>query len=194
MQKAIKRFFDIIFSLLALICLAPVWVVIGLWVAISSKGGIFFRQKRTGLHNQDFDMLKFRSMRPNAEADTVQAEDENDPRVTPVGKFLRKSSLDEIPQLFNVLRGDMSLIGPRPHMLAHTDYYSARIPSYMDRHRMRPGLTGYAQILGYRGGTPTIEDMQKRVDADNYYIEHYSLWFDIKIFTRTILKILTLNL
>ena len=157
MQKVIKRIFDVIFALLVIVALAPLWVVIAIWVAVTSPGGVFFRQKRTGYKGEEFDMLKFRSMYVNPQADTKQAT-ANDPRITPIGRFMRRSSLDELPQLWNVLIGDMSIIGPRPHMVAHTEYYAPLIPRYMERHRMRPGLTGYAQVLGFRGATPELKD------------------------------------
>ncbi len=193
MQKAVKRIFDIVFALLMIVVLAPVWVVLAIWIAVTSPGGIFFRQKRTGYKGREFNMLKFRSMYVNADADTKQAEGD-DPRITAVGRFLRRSSLDELPQLWNVVTGDMSVIGPRPHMLAHTEYYAARIPDYMRRHDMRPGLTGYAQVKGFRGATPTLKDMEDRVKADLEYIDRFSLWLDLKIFTLTIWKMLTLKL
>lgn len=193
MQKAVKRIFDIVFALLMIVVLAPVWVVLAIWIAVTSPGGIFFRQKRTGYKGREFNMLKFRSMYVNADADTKQAEGD-DPRITAVGRFLRSSSLDELPQLWNVVTGDMSVIGPRPHMLAHTEYYAARIPDYMRRHDMRPGLTGYAQVKGFRGATPTLKDMEDRVKADLEYIDRFSLWLDLKIFTLTIWKMLTLKL
>ncbi len=193
MQRAVKRLFDIVFSALALLVLLPVWIVVALWIALTSKGGVFFRQKRTGYKGRDFDLLKFRSMYVNDEADTAQAAD-SDRRVTPIGHFLRRSSLDELPQLINVLKGDMSIIGPRPHMLYHTEQYSKLIPDYMRRHEMRPGLTGYAQINGFRGPTPRLEDMENRVRADIYYIDHFSLWLDLKIFTLTIWRMLLLKL
>lgn len=193
MQKTIKRIFDFSFSLLTIIALTPVWVVLSLWIFISSPGGVFFRQKRTGYNGKTFEMLKFRSMYRNNTADEEQSVGD-DPRVTPVGKFLRKSSLDELPQLWNVLVGDMSLIGPRPHMLQHTEYYSARIPNYMKRHEMRPGLTGYAQVKGFRGPTPRLEDMERRVDADLEYIAKYSLWLDFKIFVMTLWRMITFKL
>lgn len=193
MQKTIKRIFDFTFALFALIALAPVWAVLSLWIFISSPGGVFFRQKRTGYHGETFEMLKFRSMYRNNTADEEQSVGD-DPRVTPIGKFLRKSSLDELPQLWNVLVGDMSLIGPRPHMLQHTEYYSALIPDYMKRHEMRPGLTGYAQVKGFRGPTPRLEDMERRVDADLEYIAKYSLWLDFKIFVMTLWRMATFKL
>lgn len=193
MQKTIKRIFDVIFALLALVLLLPLWVVLAVWIGVTSPGGIFFRQRRTGLDGKEFNLLKFRSMRVNDAADETQA-GANDPRVTAVGRFLRKSSLDELPQLINVLRGDMSIIGPRPHMLKHTEYYSKLIPDYMRRHEMRPGLTGYAQIKGFRGPTPRLEDMENRVKADLEYIDKFSLWLDLKIFFLSIWKMLTLKL
>ena len=193
MQKAIKRLFDIIFSALALLLLLPVWIVVGIWIAATSRGGVFFRQKRTGYKGRDFDLLKFRSMYVNAEADTAQAA-ERDKRVTPIGRFLRRSSLDELPQLINVLKGDMSIIGPRPHMVYHTGQYAPLIKDYMRRHEMRPGLTGYAQISGFRGPTPRLEDMENRVRADIYYVDHFSLWLDLKIFTITLWRMLLLKL
>ncbi len=193
MQKVIKRIFDIIFSLIAIVALLPLWLVVGVWIAVSSPGGVFFRQRRTGYRGREFDLLKFRSMYVNKNADSEQAT-KGDPRITRVGQILRKSSLDELPQLLNVLKGDMSIIGPRPHMLAHTEYYSRLIPDYMRRHEMRPGLTGYAQILGYRGATPRLEDMERRVRADIEYVDRFSLWLDLKIFVVTLWKMLTLKL
>ncbi len=182
-----------LFALLAIVALAPVWIVVAIWIAVTSPGGVFFRQKRTGYNGEDFDLLKFRSMYVNNEADTLQAS-ADDPRITPIGKFLRRSSLDELPQLWNVVRGDMSIIGPRPHMVAHTEYYTPLVKDYMRRHEMHPGLTGYAQVNGLRGATPDVNDMRRRVEADIYYIDHYSLWLDLKIFFLTIWKMLTLNL
>lgn len=193
MQKVIKRIFDIIFSLIAIVALLPLWLVVGVWIAVSSPGGVFFKQRRTGYRGREFDLLKFRSMYVNKNADSEQAT-KGDPRITRVGQILRKSSLDELPQLLNVLKGDMSIIGPRPHMLAHTEYYSRLIPDYMRRHEMRPGLTGYAQILGYRGATPRLEDMERRVRADIEYVDRFSLWLDLKIFAVTLWKMLTLKL
>lgn len=193
MQKTIKRIFDVVFAAVIIVVLIPVWIVFGLWIVFTSPGGLFFKQDRTGLDGRTFRMFKFRSMYINDQADTLQSEG-NDPRITPVGRIMRRTSIDELPQMINVLKGDMSIIGPRPHMVAHTIYYSERIPTYMQRHRMRPGLTGYAQVKGFRGATPTLADMQRRVDADNEYIDRFSLWFDLKIFTLTIWKIITFKL
>ena len=193
MQKAVKRIFDVVFALLVLAVLAPVWIVLAIWIALTSPGGVFFRQKRTGYKGCEFDMLKYSTMYINQEADTLQATG-NDPRITPVGRFLRRSSLDELPQLWNVVIGDMSVIGPRPHMLSHTDYYAPRISDYMRRHDMRPGLTGYAQVRGFRGATPDIKDMENRVRADLEYVDKFSLWLDVKILFLTVWKMITLKL
>lgn len=193
MQKGIKRIFDVVCAVLALVALAPVWLIVAAWVGLSSPGGIFFRQKRTGYKGREFELLKFRSMYINKEADTRQA-DNADPRITPVGSFLRQSSLDELPQLINIIRGDMSIVGPRPHMIAHTEYYTPLIHNYMRRHDMRPGLTGYAQIKGFRGATPNLSDMQNRVTADLQYIDRFSIWLDMKILALTFWKMLTLKL
>jgi len=193
MQKIIKRIFDVVFSFIVIVALAPVWVVVSLLVACTSHGGVFFRQVRTGLDGRDFNLLKFRTMYVNDQADKLQADDD-DPRITRIGYLLRRTSIDELPQLFNILRGDMSLIGPRPHMVAHTIYYSERIPGYMARHRMRPGLTGYAQVQGFRGATPQVEDMARRVEADNEYIDNFSLLLDVKIFMLTLWKMITFKL
>ncbi|MDE6527525.1 MAG: sugar transferase, partial [Muribaculaceae bacterium] len=146
-----------------------------------------------GYKGREFELLKFRSMYVNKEADTRQA-DNADPRITPVGSFLRQSSLDELPQLINIIRGDMSIVGPRPHMIAHTEYYTPLIHDYMRRHDMRPGLTGYAQIKGFRGATPNLSDMQNRVTADLEYIDRFSIRLDIKILALTAWKMLTLKL
>lgn len=143
-------------------------------------GPIMFRQKRSGKDGKSFLIYKFRTMRENDEADTLPALD-NDPRCTRFGSFLRWSCVDELPQLLNVLFGDMSLVGPRPHMLADTEHYAALIPNYMERLRIKPGLTGWAQVNGYRGATPELWMMEKRVEYDLWYIEHGNIWLDIKI-------------
>lgn len=192
-ETIIKRLFDIFASFLMIILLMPIWIILTIVICITSSGSAFFFQERTGYKGRTFLLIKFRTMYPNKEADTLQAT-ENDCRVTPIGKFLRKSSLDELPQLFNILKGDMSLVGPRPHMLKHTEMYSYKIPNYMERHKMRPGLTGYAQIQGYRGETPELIQMEQRVTADLKYIEEFSLLLDIKILWKTSLKVLLFKL
>ena len=193
MQKCIKRAFDVAISLVLIFCALPLWIMISIVICTTSKGGIFFTQRRTGYKGKEFLCLKFRTMYQTHQADTLQATSNNQ-SITPIGHFLRMSSLDEIPQLLNVLKGDMSLVGPRPHMVMHTEIYSKLIPHYMDRHKMRPGLTGYAQIKGYRGETPQLQQMENRVKADLVYVKHFSLCLDIKIIWITAMKVLTLKL
>lgn len=181
----LKRIFDIIVSLIVILCFLS-WMIplIGLLIKLDSPGPIFFRQKRSGYNNKEFICLKFRSMCVNGDADKAQAT-KNDQRVSRIGKFLRKTNLDEFPQFINVLLGDMSVVGPRPHMLSHTAYYSKEIDKYMVRHFALPGITGYAQVMGARGETKRIEDMQKRVEYDIWYLENWSFFLDIKIILLT---------
>ncbi len=183
----LKRFFDITVSLTFICTLFPLfYIIIGIAIRLTSKGPVLFRQQRSGLGNKPFTCLKFRTMVVNDEADTLQATN-GDSRITHVGAFLRNSSLDELPQFINVLKGDMSIIGPRPHMLYHTEIYSSRIPDYRRRLSVRPGITGLAQILGYRGETPANVDMARRVKLDLWYIDHRSFRLDMYIFVRTLL-------
>lgn len=183
-NRAIKRAFDVAFSSVALICSPIVFIPIAVAVKLSSKGPVFFVQKRTGYKGQPFDCYKFRTMRVNADADTLQTT-QHDPRKTRVGDFLRRTSLDELPQMYNVLRGDMSIVGPRPHMLKDTEEYSRIIDSYMLRHIVKPGITGWAQVNGYRGLTDEPWKMQRRVECDVWYIENWSFFLDLKIVVRT---------
>ncbi len=179
------RGLDIVVSLIALILLMPFFPIVAFIIKYQSPGPLFFSQERTGLNGKTFRMYKFRSMHVNDEANRVQAT-LNDPRKFPFGKVMRRTSIDELPQLYNILRGDMSLIGPRPHMLAHTDYYSKMIPYYMERHAVKPGLTGWAQVMGWRGDTPELWMMEGRVIRDIWYIEHKSVWLDIRILFMTV--------
>jgi putative colanic acid biosynthesis UDP-glucose lipid carrier transferase len=189
-NRVIKRLFDIAFSA-AVILLVLSWLVplIGLLIILDSKGPIYFKQKRGGLKNKPFDCLKFRTMVINAEADHKQAT-KDDPRITKIGRFLRKSSLDEFPQFFNVLKGDMSIIGPRPHPLKLNEEFSQKIEGLMSRHYVKPGLTGLAQSMGYRGETRNVIDMENRITMDRFYIENWSLLLDIKIIFRTIISLI----
>ncbi|MBO6226706.1 MAG: exopolysaccharide biosynthesis polyprenyl glycosylphosphotransferase, partial [Shewanella sp.] len=171
-------------SLAAIICLSPILISVALAVKLSSPGPILFKQQRHGWNGKVIQVLKFRSMKVHDDKDVQQAS-RNDSRVTAVGRFIRRTSLDELPQLFNVLHGDMALVGPRPHAVAHNDYYTGKIHAYMARHRIKPGITGLAQISGCRGETDTIEKMQKRVEIDLDYINNWSLWLDIKIIIKT---------
>jgi putative colanic acid biosynthesis UDP-glucose lipid carrier transferase len=189
-NRGLKRGFDILFSLFVLIFLFPfVYIITALSIRLSSPGPIFFKQERTGLKGEDFDCYKFRTMHVNEDSDKLQAV-KNDPRKTKVGDFLRKTNIDEIPQFFNVLKGDMSVVGPRPHMLKHTEDYSALIDTYMIRHFVKPGLTGWAQVNGYRGETKKLEQMERRVEMDVWYIENWTPWLDFKIVVKTIVNII----
>ncbi|MCM1336087.1 MAG: undecaprenyl-phosphate glucose phosphotransferase [Candidatus Amulumruptor caecigallinarius] len=187
-NAGLKRAFDFSVSLVAITILAPlVYVPVAIAIKRSSPGPVFFRQKRTGLLGREFLCYKFRTMKVNADSDKVQAT-KDDPRKTRVGEFLRHSSIDELPQLINVLKGDMSLVGPRPHMLAHTEQYSALIDQYMVRHAVRPGITGWAQVNGYRGQTDELWQMTGRVEHDVWYIEHWSFLLDLKIMAKTVIN------
>ncbi|MFN0047863.1 MAG: undecaprenyl-phosphate glucose phosphotransferase [Cytophagales bacterium] len=186
MNRAIKRAFDVFFSALVILLLLS-WLVplIALLIRLQSRGPIFFRQKRTGKSNVDFWCYKFRSMYVNKESDKVQAR-KGDDRITPIGAFIRKTSIDELPQFFNVFLGHMSVVGPRPHMLRHTEEYSQIIKKYMVRHFVKPGITGLAQIRGYRGETRDTSMMQGRIKFDIFYIENWSFFLDLKIIFYTV--------
>lgn len=182
-----KRIFDIIFSSLVIVGVLS-WLMPLVWIImrLESRGPLLFRQKRSGIDNRPFTCLKFRSMvAGNATADKKQAT-KNDARITRVGAFLRKTSIDELPQFFNVLMGNMSVVGPRPHMLAHTDQYREEVETYMIRHFVKPGITGLAQVRGYRGETKELQAMRKRVECDITYIENWSFLLDMKIIFQTV--------
>lgn len=181
----IKRTIDIILSLIGLILVSPVMLIVSLVIKITSKGPLIYAQERVGLHNKSFKMYKFRSMEVQNEKDEKKAwTKKNDPRVTSIGKIIRRTSIDELPQLFNILMGDMSLVGPRPERPFFVEKFKEEIPRYMVKHQVRPGLTGWAQINGYRGDT----SIRKRIDCDLYYIENWSIGFDFKIMFLTIFK------
>ena len=185
-NRVLKRTFDIVFSGLFLCTLFPfIYIFVAIGIKLTMPGPVFFRQKRSGYNGKEFTCLKFRSMRVNAEADKVQAT-KDDPRKTRFGNFLRHSSLDEMPQFINVFRGDMSVVGPRPHMLMHTEEYSQLIDKYMVRHFVKPGITGWSQVTGFRGETKELSQMQGRVRGDIWYIEHWTFWLDIMIIYKTI--------
>ena len=188
-NRAAKRIFDVVVSGLFLVTLFPiVFIVVAIGTKISSPGPIFFRQRRTGYNGGSFTMLKFRSMRVNADADKVQAT-ADDPRKTKFGDFLRRTSIDELPQFINVFRGDMSIVGPRPHMELHTEMYSKLIDQYLVRHLCKPGLTGWAQVSGCRGETRTVEEMADRVRHDIWYIENWSFLLDLRIMLKTVVNV-----
>ncbi|MEM1120361.1 MAG: exopolysaccharide biosynthesis polyprenyl glycosylphosphotransferase [Bacteroidota bacterium] len=189
-NKLIKRAFDIVFSSLVILLIFP-WLfpIIALIIKLESKGPVFFLQERTGYWNKPFNFIKFRSMAVNKDSDVKQAT-RNDMRVTRFGAFLRKSSLDELPQFFNVLRGDMSVVGPRPHMLKHTEEYSELIETYMVRHKVKPGITGWAQINGYRGPTETLDKMENRVKYDVHYMKTWTIIMDIRCVIMTVVNMI----
>lgn len=188
LNQFVKRTFDLTASSVFLITVYPfVYIPVAIAIKLSSPGPVYFKQKRTGYRGESFDCLKFRTMRVNKGADTCQAT-KDDPRKTRVGDFLRRTSLDELPQFINVFKGDMSIIGPRPHMLKHTEDYSKLIDQYMARHIVKPGITGWAQINGFRGPTDELWKMEKRVEFDVWYIEHWTMLLDLKIVVRTVLN------
>jgi putative colanic acid biosynthesis UDP-glucose lipid carrier transferase len=184
-----KRVFDRLFALAALTALAPLMLAIAAMVKLSSPGPVFFRQKRKGIDGNEFEIYKFRSMKVHQEEPgKITQATRRDPRITAVGAFLRRTSLDELPQFINVLRGEMSVVGPRPHALEHDDIYKDLVKGYMHRYRIKPGITGWAQINGYRGETDRIEKMMGRVKLDLYYMQHWTFWLDIKIVVLTLWK------
>ena len=187
-NKRLKRVFDIVFSLLIIICLLS-WLtpIIAFFILLESKGPIFFKQKRNGLNYKEFNCYKFRSMHLNPIADLEQVQ-KNDPRITKIGKFIRKTSIDELPQFFNVLLGDMSVVGPRPHMVSHTEMYAKSVDKFMVRHFIKPGITGLAQTKGFRGEVENEKDIINRVKYDIFYLENWSLLLDLKIIFTTIIN------
>lgn len=183
-----KDAFDKVFSLVALVLLLPLFIVIATAIKITSPGPVFFKQPRLGLNGKKFNVYKFRTMKVHQENGTVTQAKKDDPRITPIGGFLRRTSLDELPQFINVLLGDMSVVGPRPHALQHNEMYKDVVETYMLRHRVKPGITGWAQIHGYRGETDTVDKMAARVKFDLHYIQNWSLWMDIRIIVWTAFK------
>ncbi|NEM97481.1 undecaprenyl-phosphate glucose phosphotransferase [Pontibacter burrus] len=190
-NKFIKRAFDIFFSLTVIIFLLS-WLlpILGILIKLDSRGPVFFKQYRTGIDNKKFKCWKLRTMTVNSDSDTKQAV-RGDSRITAVGAFLRKTSLDELPQFFNVLLGNMSVVGPRPHMLQHTKQYSQIVDKFMVRHFIKPGITGLSQIRGYRGETTDVHQMRGRVKIDIFYLENWSFLLDLKIIVFTVLNIFT---
>ncbi len=188
-NQLIKRIFDIVFSFFVIVfILSWLYPLIALFIKLSSKGPVLFNQERTGLNNQPFICHKFRTMKLNEKSDEVQAI-EGDSRITRIGKFLRKSSIDELPQFFNVLKGEMSVVGPRPHMLKHTEEYRKAVGKFMLRHAIKPGITGLAQAKGYRGEIRNLQLLEGRVKYDRFYVENWSLSLDVKIIFMTIFTV-----
>ena len=188
-NRLIKRTFDFVVSAFACLCLLPFIPIIALIIKMQSPGSVFFIQERTGFEGHPFKCYKFRSMYTNANANTEQAT-KDDPRKFPFGNLMRRTNIDELPQFWNVLKGDMSIVGPRPHMLHHTEVYSGLIDKYMVRHFCKPGITGLAQVTGYRGETKELWQMQKRVELDIWYIEHWSFMLDLRIILKTAYSII----
>jgi Undecaprenyl-phosphate glucose phosphotransferase len=181
-----KRMFDVVISTTALVLLAPLLACVAILIRLESRGPVLFQQRRYGFNQQPFRIIKFRTMTTFDDSDVVPQATRNDCRVTRVGRWLRQFNLDELPQLINVLKGDMSLIGPRPHALCHDHAYEHKIALYARRHNVRPGITGWAQVNGFRGETDTDEKMHQRIGHDLYYIDNWSLWFDIRILLLTL--------
>jgi len=190
-SSTLKALEDRILAALAIVIISPLLIMVAIAIKLDTPGPVFFRQPRLGFNNKQFEIYKFRSMhhRPQPEARTRQA-CKNDPRITRVGRIIRKTSIDELPQLFNVLNGTMSLVGPRPHALDHNEEYSRQIRGYFARHKVKPGITGWAQVNGLRGETETLDKMEARIRHDVYYAENWSLFFDIRILIQTVLVVL----
>jgi putative colanic acid biosysnthesis UDP-glucose lipid carrier transferase len=185
-NELVKRISDIVLASLIVLLISPLLLAIAIGVKLSSPGPAIFKQRRNGLDGEEITVYKFRSMRTMDDGDTVRQATKEDPRITPFGAFLRRSSLDELPQFFNVLQGRMSIVGPRPHAVAHNEQYRQIIKAYMVRHKVKPGITGWAQINGHRGETETLEKMQARVEYDLEYLRNWSLGLDLQIIARTI--------
>lgn len=188
-DSALKRLLDAVAAFGILIFILPLMLIVIVAIRLDSPGPIFFRQRRTGLNGRQFRIFKFRSMTVMEDGDQIRQAMQDDDRVTRVGAFLRRSSIDELPQLLNVLTGDMSLVGPRPHALAHDEHFGALVPDYKERFRARPGITGLAQVNGLRGEIRAIEDMVARIELDNAYIENWSIWRDVGILLKTLVVI-----
>jgi Undecaprenyl-phosphate glucose phosphotransferase len=188
-ERATKRIFDILVATCVLLVMAPVLTVVSVLVWIDSPGPILFRQKRGGFNGRTFQILKFRTMHVMEDGPVIIQAARHDDRITRVGRFLRRTSVDELPQLVNVLLGQMSLVGPRPHALTHDDQYSKLISTYPRRQHVKPGITGWAQVNGFRGETPTAGFMKRRVESDLWYVSNWSLWLDVRILMQTVIEI-----
>ncbi len=189
-ERLAKRAMDIVIASVALVFLLPVMALTAVAIKLDGPGPVIFRQRRKGFNGQEFVMLKFRTMSVQEDGAVVSQAMRNDPRVTAVGRLLRSASIDELPQLVNVLRGEMSLIGPRPHALAHDDYFQKIVSDYAFRHHVKPGLTGWAQCNGSRGATPSAEQIERRVKLDLWYINNWSLLLDFQILIKTFFEVI----
>jgi len=189
LNRIVKSVEDKVLAFIILLLISPLLLFIAISIKLSSKGPVFFKQMRHGWDGRIIKVYKFRSMKVHQEFDgTVTQAIKRDPRITKIGAFLRRTSLDELPQFYNVLQGRMSIVGPRPHAVAHNEHYKEVVDQYMLRHKVKPGITGWAQVNGWRGETDTVEKMQKRVEFDLFYIENWSFWFDLKIIFLTVFK------
>ena len=189
-ELAIKRLMDIACASIGLIALLPLLFLTALAIRLDSSGPILFRQRRCGFNGEEFHILKFRTMSVMEDGQTIRQAGRQDSRVTRVGKWLRRTSIDELPQLLNVLSGSMSLVGPRPHAVAHDSEFDKTVGNYALRHHVKPGLTGWAQVNGCRGSTPTVADIRRRVELDLWYIDHWTVTLDCVIIARTVVEIL----
>jgi Undecaprenyl-phosphate glucose phosphotransferase len=189
-ERIVKRAIDISIGLLALVVFMPIMAITALAIKFDGEGPIFFLQNRKGFNGRQFVMFKFRTMTVQENGDVVRQATPNDPRVTRIGRLLRAASVDELPQLVNVVRGEMSLIGPRPHALAHDNYFEKLLQDYAFRHHVKPGMTGWAQVNGLRGATPSVEQIARRVKMDLWYINNWSLWLDIQILIKALFEVL----
>ena len=188
-MRVLKAIEDIVLSVLILACVSPLMILISVGIKFTSNGPVLFKQKRMGWNGAEINVYKFRTMRNGCyNDDFFKQAQRHDDRVTRIGHFLRRTSLDELPQFFNVLQGRMSIVGPRPHALAHNEQFKELVPRYMLRHKVKPGITGWAQVNGFRGETDTLEKMEKRVEFDLFYIENMSLWLDLQIIVMTVFK------
>lgn len=185
-----KRLMDLVLASCVLLLTWPLMLLVAMLVRLSSPGPIFFKQRRYGLHGEEIVIYKYRTMTVCEDNDSIAQAVRNDRRITPIGRFLRRTSLDELPQVFNIFEGKMSFVGPRPHAVVHNEQYRHLISGYMIRHKIRPGITGWAQINGYRGETDTVEKMRRRVACDLEYLKNWSVWLDLKIVARTVFMVL----
>jgi exopolysaccharide biosynthesis polyprenyl glycosylphosphotransferase len=182
----VKRSFDLVFATIGLVVLSPLLLFVAIAIKLDSPGPVFFRQTRHGFNNEEIDVFKFRSMIVMENGNQFTQATENDPRVTRLGRIMRGTNIDELPQLINVLRGDMSIVGPRPHATAHNMLFNNMIAPFSRRHNVKPGITGWAQVNGYRGATDTFEKMKRRIEYDLHYVDNWSILLDVKIIILTL--------
>lgn len=189
-DSVVKNVSDFVIAMSILLLLSPLMIVIALAIKFTSPGPAIFKQRRYGLNGEEIIVYKFRTMKVSEDGSKIVQAQINDPRITRIGGFLRRTSLDELPQFFNVLQGRMSIVGPRPHAVAHNELYRKLIKGYMLRHKVKPGITGWAQVNGLRGETKELEKMQARIELDLNYLQNWSIWFDLWIIMRTVWVVL----